>query len=262
MKAGFIAGLICLNIVFAPGSAVAYPILSPGDSETEGWTELHFAAANGQVDNAAKLLGQHADVDVQNARGRTPLYEAAKRGRLEVVKLLVEKGAKIDAHDAVSGFVPLHIASEQKHADVVKYLLDKGAPVDTRNKSEQTPLWQAAWQPWHRDDEIAAVLIEHGANVNARDDKGFTPLHMAALTGHLPVVRLLLSKRAQVDAKSTKGASPLYKAAEAGQLETVSVLLGSGADVNADFQGWTPLKIAVTKGHGAVADLLKRHGAR
>ncbi len=231
-------------------------------TDTAGWTKLHLAAARGQTDVVERLLGKGENVDVRNAKGRTPLYEAAKRGQLEVVKLLTERGAAVNAKEREEGFTPLHVSSEQKHIAVVKYLLSRGADVHVRNRWDQTPLWQAAWQAWHQDAQVAGILLEHGADVHAKDHKGFTPLHMAAFQGHEPLVQLLLSKGANVNARTHKGSTPLFLATEQNHIGVVKLLLEHGAAMTAGPGGQTPLRVAEDEGHDRIAALLREYAAK
>lgn len=228
-----------------------------GASSTAGWTPLHFAAARGQTPEVRRLLDGRAAVDARSAEGRTPLYEAAKRGRLESVQLLVERGASLTAQENTAGFTPLHVASERKHLEVVRYLLSRRAEVNARNSWGQTPLYQAAWQAWHQDAEVAEALYAAGAIVDARDTKGFTPLHAAAGAGHLPVVEFLVARRANPDAKTDRGGTPLYLAAYEGHADVVTFLLGHAKDRTSGVGGFTPLTIAERNGHARIAALLR-----
>jgi ankyrin repeat protein len=72
-------------------------------ADTAGWTALHFAAARGNADEVRTLLARGERVDVQSAKGRTPLYETAKRGRLSVVQLLLDGGAAVNAKEREGG---------------------------------------------------------------------------------------------------------------------------------------------------------------
>ena len=185
----------------------------------DGWTDLHWAAAKGDDRLVAALAGP-GRVDVRNAMGRTPLYEAAKRGQLAAVRTLLEHGADVNAAEGL-GFTPLHIAAEQNQVAVMKLLLARGARVDARNKKGQTPLWQLSWQR-HQDTAAAALLIASGAKVDASDDSGWTPIHMAALDNDVQLVRLLLAKGADPNQPNADSPTwgPLHSAAKSGAVLT------------------------------------------
>jgi cytohesin len=110
------------------------------------------------------------------------------------------------------------------------------AGADVHGAGRVTPLHHA------RTAALAALLMAHGADVNAPDGVGDTPLHHAALDGRNAVIRLLLAAGADVDARNAAGQTPLYKAIESTVPDTVGLLLSRGADPSAvDAAGHTLL---------------------
>jgi len=107
---------------------------------------------------------------------------------------------------------------------------------------------------------VVRLLLEKGANVDARNDWGVTPLHQAATEGRVGVVRLLLEKGADVDARASFGVTPLLFAASRGHVDVVRLLLEKGADVNARevVFGHTPLDMARRGDHRDIVALLER----
>jgi len=153
----------------------------------------------------------------------------------------------------------LHEAVLEGDLQRVKKLLEQGANVNARNTVGWTPLHLAAEKGYL---EVARLLVEKGADVNARDDDGTTPLHFAALWGHLEVARLLVEKGADVDARNNFGTTPLHYAALGGHLEVARLLVEKGADVDArNNNGWTPLHYAAPNGHLEVVRFLLEAGA-
>ncbi|XP_043979984.1 ankyrin repeat domain-containing protein 27 isoform X1 [Gambusia affinis] len=131
--------------------------------------------------------------------------------------------------------------------------------VNSCNADGFTPLHVAAL---HGHSSLAALLIRHGANVNARTIQSATPLHLASQNSHVQVVRFLLECNAKLNKKDHYGNTPLIHACLCGNLETVNILLQSNALVNvANLQGNTALHEAVRGGHQAVVELLLRSGA-
>lgn len=225
------------------------------------WGCLHYAAARGASGVIKRMLDYGADVDQRTAAGRTPLAEAAKRGRLQAVKLLIRRGADVNAYDTTSGFTPLHLAAQYKHPAVVRQLIKANANVNARNQWNQTPLWQAAWQAWQGNTEVAHILVAHGAKIDVADEKGYTPLQMAARAGYVAMVRYLLAQGADVNHANGKDRTPLYQAVLGDHIEVARLLLKHGADPNAKAGEWTPLRVALEDGHLDMADLLHSAGA-
>lgn len=122
-----------------------------------------------------------------------------------------------------------------------------------------TPLHVAAL---HGRSPLAALLIRHGADVNARTEQSATPLHLACQHSHVQVVRFLLECNAKLNKKDHYGNTPLIQACLCGSLETTTTLLQSAALLNAvNLQGNTALHEAVRGGHQALVELLLRGGA-
>jgi len=108
------------------------------------------------------------------------------------------------------------------------------------------------------DLEKVKKLLDRGADVNARDKDGWTPLHWASVHGHLDVIKLLVERGADVNA-SNHGWTPLHEAASRGHLNVVKFLVERGADVNArDREGRTPLDLARREMYWNVADFLEK----
>jgi ankyrin repeat protein len=115
-----------------------------------------------------------------------------------------------------------------------------------------------------RDDaEIASALVKAGANVNAADENGETPLTLAAANGNLNIARLLIAARTNVNAARWTGDTPLMIAAQAGNPELVKLLLDSGAEVNVaeSRMGQTALMWAAAEGNAGAVKILIEHGA-
>ncbi|RYP54743.1 hypothetical protein DL768_000567 [Monosporascus sp. mg162] len=165
--------------------------------------------------------------DFSTYKGQTPLSWAAENGHKEIVQLLLDKGAEIDAKDKY-GWTPLSRAAEKGHKEIVQLLLDKGAEIDAKNNyGRRTPL---SWAAEKGHGGVVQLLLDKGAEIDAKDDHGgWTPLFWAAENGHKEIVRLLLDKGAEIDAKDNYGRrTPLSWAAEKGHKEIVLLLLDKG----------------------------------
>ena len=205
------------------GTAEFYETASPADVERclakegrsvddrsgfFGYTPLHFAAEyNSNPEVVGLLLERGADLEARDRDGRTPLHFAARRGRNPaVVGLLLDRGADLEARDMV-GRTPLHWAAESD-PEVVGLLLERGANLEARTGYGWTPLHEA--MRWSSNPEVVALLLDRGADLEVRGGVwGSTPLHEAARWNSNPeVVGLLLERGADHEARTVDGKTP------------------------------------------------------
>jgi hypothetical protein len=141
------------------------------------------------------------------------------------------------------------------NAAKVRELLKRGANPNAMDKYGSTPLHFAAAKGYV---DVARLLLEHGADANAKDKEGWTPLHLAALWGHADAARLLLEHGADANAKKKDGFTPLHFAAAKGYVDVARLLLEHGADPSIrDNVGRTPLDNAREAGHEEVARVIE-----
>ena len=196
---------------------------------------------------AEQMLEIHGiDVDVPDYEGRTALHHAAYNGLEGVVKVLVDRGASINARIADSAY--------ENRVNYVGHI-----PTEAYECAWITPLHNAAGNG-HAD--IAELLIAHGADITAAGRKGYKPYDVAISGGNVEVVKVLLKHGAPVNEPATPDSpSPLYWAVQDGCEELVRVLLEHGADE----ERHTPmikraLALAIEFRHIEVVELLKSYG--
>jgi ankyrin repeat protein len=168
---------------------------------------------------------------------RTPLWRAARAGRLQDVEPLV-RTEQLNLAD-IDGETPLHAAVRGGDLGTVRVILRAGAVQSSANKHGATPLHLAA-----QNDALSIVeaLIATGADVEARDEFGCTPLHDAARRGSASVVSLLLKSGAKPQTADNFGTTPLHRAARTGRVDVLRLLLAAGASSTASNSlGRTPV---------------------
>ena len=140
---------------------------------------------------------------------------------------------------------------------ILQVLLAMRANVEDRGmKGDCTPLMEAA-SSGHL--EIVKLLISHGADVNSQSSSGNTPLMYACASGHSEIVRVLLEANANVEDHNENGHTPLMEAASAGHVEVAKILLEYGAGINTHSNEFkeSALTLACYKGHLEMVSLLQ-----
>ncbi|XP_077465534.1 ankyrin repeat and KH domain-containing protein 1 isoform X1 [Stigmatopora argus] len=189
-----------------------------------GISPLMLAAMNGHVPAVKLLLDMGSDINAQIETNRnTALTLACFQGRAEVVSLLLDRKANVE-HRAKTGLTPLMEAASGGYAEVGRVLLDKGADVNAPPvpSSRDTALTIAADKGHYKFCEL---LINRGAHIDVRNKKGNTPLWLAANGGHFDVVQLLVHASADVDAADNRKITPLMAAYRKGHVKVVQYLV-------------------------------------
>ena len=263
------------------------------EPSTDGWQPIHLAAQLGDLEVVKLLLQYGAQIDEPAPGRRVGLTPLLLAGNSAVAKYLIERGADVKRAGPHSGFTALHRAAASGDVELIDLLLKKGALINVASTIRRVPLETALMA---RHTAAAALLIEKGADISGErgasamalaaryghvkvvsmliergvsvqqkepdTDSGWTPLHWAAGNGHTDIVKLLIAKGSDVSALSNRKETPILAAAWWGNTDIVALLLRGGADVNArGRRGQTALYNALDTGAQDTALLLLRHGA-
>jgi ankyrin repeat protein len=205
----------------------------------DGATPAFIAAQNGDLEVLKALGSLGADVNVAKKNGATPVIIAAQQGHLEVVKALASFGANVNT-PADNGATPVAVAAYSGHLEVVKALALLGANVNIPRNDGATPLFMAAAMG---HDRVVDTLVSLGADVNRRrtnrkwsqwcvdvfhvdsnEEGDWTPLMIAAQTGHMEVVKVLLKAGASVGLRLSDGRTALSLATAKGHADVAALL--------------------------------------
>jgi len=195
--------------------------------DSEQLTSLHHAAREGKVEAVRLLLEAGANPLMKDQHNRTPLSFAAERGHLAIAELLIAAGGAKNEDD-----IALHLACEQRQGEMVKKLVAAKMDVNFLPRASETPLMIAAQAD---DTNIMQTLLDAGANIAGRDMFNNTALHLAAKKDARNAARLLIGLGADTEGMNIYGGKPAYIARDENH-EHMESLIGMADSIRRDFQ--------------------------
>ncbi|CAL4166504.1 unnamed protein product, partial [Meganyctiphanes norvegica] len=173
-------------------------------------TLLGLAAHSGHHNLITCLLRAGIDIDDRGGSIRTPLHNAVERNDVTFARKLIEAGADLETTTLESAvFTSLHLAVNYGHTEIIKLLLQEKANIDALSCYEYTPLHRAAM---HNQLSVIEILLEAGCNRDARIHLGGTALHVAAMYDKREAAELLIKKGFDLELKDNNGHTPMESA--------------------------------------------------
>lgn len=202
--------------------------------DERGWAPVHWAARWGDGPMMQALIEAGADIKLFDGSGHMALHLAARWGNCESLCCLLANGADIHAEDRRGAGV-LHLAAGRADTAELAGMLEAAEAGTDYVPPEDPEVWGNA--------EMIALLMDEGADIDATDEYGRTPLHSAS--ANLTTLGALVGAGAEINAKDETGATPLMHMVRLGTAEAVAFLLAHGADpALADADGQTTFDIA------------------
>src|SRR5690349_12080216 len=202
---------------------VSTAFLSAGEPDVR----LFQAVRSGDAGLLKQILTK-ANLESRDKRGATLLMHSAAFGNLATLKLLLDRGADVNARNDFGATALLWAARDPEKA---RLLIERGADVNARSKQGRTPLMLAALRPGGA--ATVALLLSKGADPAVADNHGETALGLAATIGEADSMRLLLAKGADPSSKNDKSETPVIMASKGVNAAAVRLLLDRHVDVNA-----------------------------
>ena len=195
-------------------------------TNSSGYTPLLSAAAAGRIEPARILVDHGADIHARTAEGVTPFLLAGWSNNVDLMKYLIDKGIDLNEPDQ-GGDTPLIMASQMGRTEIVRLFLNYDVNINAVNNNGVNALLGAMLGG--RTD-IACMLADRGADPNCRENgRQRTSLHLAAIKGDIMAAKTLMEHGAEVDAVDMNGKTPLYYAARHGHRDVADLLKTGGA---------------------------------
>ncbi|MFH0898041.1 MAG: ankyrin repeat domain-containing protein, partial [bacterium] len=203
------------------------------------------------------LVRRGAGINAYDANGDTALYKAAEKSHVKLIPLLVRLGADIN-QACEDGWDPINASVYNNDARMAEVLIKHGADVNLPGSDGYSPLTRAASRNL---PQMVALLVKHGVDVNACDANEDTALSIAIRKSHTDLVSLLITLGADVNSNNDYGDFPLHAALKKNDQAAIQMLLEHQVDINAqDSEGNTVLHLAIERSYDDLVPLFAQQG--
>ncbi len=219
---------------------------------------LFKALKENNIDKFKEILAaKQVSLDDKNWHDQTPLLMAILESKKPFVEALINAGADLEVRFGEYERTPVHCAAICGYADILKCLLDAKAQINAVDTEQGRALDMTS------SVECAQVLLDYGADINACDERGLTPLITAVSWNRMKMVKFFVEQGAKIDLVTHNGNSALCVAAMNSNLPIVQYLLEKGADVNiVNGVGCFPLWYAVDQKNYEMVKLMCAYGVK
>lgn len=202
------------------------------------------------------LIRRGANVNATTTQGLTALHEAATK---EIAEALIKNGAVVDAKSYTGGGITPLFKAAERHKSVAEELINNGANVNQATSSDDTPLLLAVRA---KNLGVVELLIKRGADINWKDKNSMTALEFALQSNIKPIANFLMDQGATMPGQSGLGLNELHWAVKHKDIAMVRKVLEKAGEVDpVSNDGHTPLMEAVLDNSKDIAELLIKHGA-
>ena len=212
------------------------------EENKKGYSPLYIAVSKGFKQSVEIMIKHEANIDLEYL-----LLTATKKGYIDIAKILIANGAKLEEKDAHGGYTPLILATLLGEGLILEILLQNGANIEARDDFGGTVLHNAASLS-DCSDKSVEMLIQMGAKIDAKNPNGYTPLHFAALQGWKnsnSMMEIFLKKGANIEAENNFGERAIHIAVNHGHYKTVEIVIKYGTNLDVKSKEQSPIHFAL-----------------